>query len=1240
MDSSTRLDHALFQLTPTRTRCDLVIFASGKSEKLASGLLEPFLSHLRFAKELIPKGGYSITLSPPESAASNAIWFTKGTLERFVRFVSTPEVLERFVTIEREILQIENSIQSIEPAEVNRTEGNGSDTDGISKNSTAASKSKGDSDANGDTVLEENSKVRLQRVLESRKAVLRKEQAMAYARALVAGFEMDHIDDLITFADVFGASRLREACLNFLELCKKKHEDGIWMDELASMQASQAELSYLGTSGIVLASENSNSGQNIMLNFQNGGLFGGKTNSSGDASVDSSLNRGSSENNQAPMAPADGKAQIPVSWPNHVPQYMHNFQGPMYPQVPPYQGYFYHGMQVGAPYYPGNPQWPLNREDSGFSRDLGMDDHISFFRNKGRHSNVKGRKNSVQDDNTNHSNSSSGSDSDDYLQHEKKLSSSEQHRGKKHGKKTSRKVVIRNINYITSKRNGDKGSTSGENSSDEDEYIDGNSLKQQVEEAVGSLERRHKSNSRHHKKKDDSEHISSTNGFLDAEEQEPDNEKDVKGKTNENWGAFQNLLMREREPNSDDVQQHPIKFQDEHFTSRGFQEETSSVFTLEQEARTKPRALSSDSFLLTGRDSGYENKTSIGNFENDENARLTIKTKGNTDEELLFSQRLGQSGNYAPQTLTDSTAESSSIIRSQNGEDWFLGNQTNKSDDQNESIDLKIFEGHYASSMGPDSHIEPAKKDPFIDDSIMIQTRSFVDDQLESQLRTDLSLVLDIVGAKLKDNNGADNSLDKYESSGTYEPDDLCMVLDRDSAAEQAVPSWTPELEYEYDITLPEDDKRLSVVEANAPLENGSNGKDVETPEKKALSKEIKQKGSRIPGKNKPDIISRTKRPNSGNRTVVQKSKSEKEEENRKRMEELLIQRQKRIAERSAASGATSLMTRRSPLASKTGVTSVKLEKPKTQTTLQETKPINKPVLRSSTIDRLATARTNPKVATEPKSAEAKKVPSNGNGMNSTTPTKKAAGADKKKPSPKPAKPSDGDNGLNEVLSVVSDVRGKDDNNDVVAALSEQSRAVQNAGDSSEEIKEVRGTSSIEKTEVKGISLIDNLDNGICNENTVGGDSSVPSQEHILQNDYIKCVNGSSLGPCEDKTIPIDHVKEITNVPTQPFTSLPTKVVDSVALNFEDVGEANEKFVVSPEISEIEVSTPPPDNGFSPEPTHYRKKWNSGENSPKASKGFRKLLMFVRKSGNSPASRIKQSSGGHGALVYCHAFAD
>eukprot|EP00268_Persea_americana_P010905 TRINITY_DN1447_c0_g1_i1.p1 TRINITY_DN1447_c0_g1~~TRINITY_DN1447_c0_g1_i1.p1 ORF type:complete len:106 (-),score=21.88 TRINITY_DN1447_c0_g1_i1:334-651(-) len=65
MKSDTHLDSLVFQLTPTRTRCDLVIAANGNMEKIASGLLEPFLAHLKTARDQIAKEGYSITLKPP-----------------------------------------------------------------------------------------------------------------------------------------------------------------------------------------------------------------------------------------------------------------------------------------------------------------------------------------------------------------------------------------------------------------------------------------------------------------------------------------------------------------------------------------------------------------------------------------------------------------------------------------------------------------------------------------------------------------------------------------------------------------------------------------------------------------------------------------------------------------------------------------------------------------------------------------------------------------------------------------------------------------------------------------------------------------------------------------------------------------------------------------------------------------------------------------------------------------------
>jgi hypothetical protein len=53
---------------------------NGKKEKIASGLFNPFLCHLKAAQDQMAKGGYSIVLVPEHG--SNATWFTRGTIER------------------------------------------------------------------------------------------------------------------------------------------------------------------------------------------------------------------------------------------------------------------------------------------------------------------------------------------------------------------------------------------------------------------------------------------------------------------------------------------------------------------------------------------------------------------------------------------------------------------------------------------------------------------------------------------------------------------------------------------------------------------------------------------------------------------------------------------------------------------------------------------------------------------------------------------------------------------------------------------------------------------------------------------------------------------------------------------------------------------------------------------------------------------------------------------------------
>nr|GMC76627.1 COP1-interacting protein 7 [Ipomoea batatas] len=855
MDSRTCLDYALFQLTPTRTRCDLVIFAGKENEKLASGLLQPFISHLKSAKDQISRGGYSITLRPSTPYAS---WFTKATLERFVKFVTTPEVLERFVTIEQEIMQIENEQASM----ASRVEGefnNGA----------------------GDTAEEENPKVRLQRTLETRKAVLKKEQAMAYARALVSGFEMDYLDDLITFANAFGALRLREACINFLELCNKKSNDGIWLDEVAAMQAcTPSEFSYFEKSGIALAGEDKFYNQDAMVNFRN------------VSPPKSTISHGSSDTHQdnslasaTQIQPNDGKAQVP-NWPHHFPQYMQNFHGPGFPQMPPFPGYNFPGIQVPPSYFPGNVPWHPNADESW--------QHTSFSKSK------KGKNSRENDSRNENTDMSSGSDSDDYVEHKERHSL-------KQRKGSSRKVVIRNINYIASKRYEEGDDSSGDSSSEDEDYTKG-----------------------------------------------------------------QNLLMQ----NADSSPNDAARNQDEHFKTK----------ILGEGRLSKQHGLSNDSFVAIARDINNEENFRMQNLGAGESVH-PVNRKELTDEEMLFSKRFQ---------------------------------------------DHSFFDGDNIPTSIRDHANEKNKRDVLVDESMMVQARPF-ENLSDSQPKADIFLVPDIVGATQPNHKMPDH----VETTNVNEPDDLCMVLERD-LADQVEASWNPELDYANDVSLNESLTRQQTDSVDTKLpQNGKapNTKSSKGPGVKAARKET---------------YSRVKKSPSG--SITPKSKAEKDEENRKRMEELALQRQRRIAERSSGTGAKAPISKKTTKESKPA-TSVKVEK------------LQKPVIKSSTIDRLSAARRTPM----PPSADSKTNPSRKKITKAAPSLQKPAAVEKKKGMQK-AKPS----------------------------VSSSTNEVQIKECSTESIKELHSVSSIEKNETCIIPCEDTMINK-NNDQIPNGSISVLTEDQSVE---------------------------------------------------------------------------------------------------------------------------------------------
>nr|QFR35786.1 erect panicle 2 protein [Jansenella griffithiana] len=206
MESDAPLDFALFQLSPRRQRCELVVSGNGRTEKIASGSVKPFVAHLRAAEE-------QASAQPPPPAirlqlGRPAPWFTKGTLERFVRFVSTPEVLELANTYDLEMSQLEGA------RKIYAQGGTGDATlGGAAKNVTASVAAAAAADI---------TKKELLRAIDVRLSALKQDLAAACSRASSAGFNPNSVSEVLLFASHFGANRLSEACTKFMSLCQRR----------------------------------------------------------------------------------------------------------------------------------------------------------------------------------------------------------------------------------------------------------------------------------------------------------------------------------------------------------------------------------------------------------------------------------------------------------------------------------------------------------------------------------------------------------------------------------------------------------------------------------------------------------------------------------------------------------------------------------------------------------------------------------------------------------------------------------------------------------------------------------------------------------------------------------------------------------------------------------------------------------------------------------------------------------
>jgi len=314
-----------------------------------------------------------------------------------------------------------------------------------------------------------------------------------------------------------------------------------------------------------------------------------------------------------------------------------------------------------------------------------------------------------------------------------------------------------------------------------------------------------------------------------------------------------------------------------------------------------------------------------------------------------------------------------------------------------------------------------------------------------------------------------------------------------------------------------------------------------------------------------------------------------------------MIQRQKRITERSAS--------KKTGTETKTSLTSAKKGNPKIHPSNEETKKLNKPVLRNSTIERLAAARvTQPKVSpSQAKPGPTKKPPSKANGV----PLQKTTSTEKKKQGSKEVKSSSQKQDTKKTNEkVLASTNGKAKNEtEVSVELRVNSGAAQSVepNNSNLDLKD-NGEPIKTSSEKQTTDVISEKDHVPGNVGQIKVNSGLPNHDQALQGSE-EISNKLSQLRGDNKP------QDITDAITNPAAALPSKPVTVSAVNSEINQEIDESNPTLPNVTEKQISTPPPPSSqLMPEPVHSRKKWNSDEDSSKPAKGFRKLLFFGRKS--------------------------
>ncbi|KAJ6356237.1 hypothetical protein OIU78_004364 [Salix suchowensis] len=531
---------------------------------------------------------------------------------------------------------------------------------------------------------------------------------MAFARAVAAGFDIDHMAHLMSFAESFGAVRLMDACVRFMELWKRKHETGQWVE------IEEAEMSGMNAPGIILSDTINKSWPETPDSNRKAGV---DPNADERPPTDQQPSPGQQEYFQGqflhPMFPP---------WPIHSPP----------GAVPVFPGY---PMQ-GIPYYqnyPGNnpvfqPPYP-SAEDPKI--------HAGQRMRQRRHSMDSSNEPEAWEVGA----LRTGSQDEAELEKETSRARGRGRKGSRSGKKQSGTVVIRNLNYITSKTQDSSGSesqsASGSENDKEDEVLSDTAPNVKHKNSQRSLKRKGS-----HTKSTDELNLSDMAGTSYGKED------------GGHWTAFQNYLLKDADEAERAVDQ--------------------GMFAMEKNVQARRQnTMCDDPLVFDGRDP-VDNQEGDVTVMQKISGNLTRMTKASKDE-LLLSRKMGQPDDDRRFINGQMDLESAEIdgrrgrYRMNANDDFIIHGRENRSGYRSSASDPRALNGFETAK----NDLDKRSSINIDDDSYIVSLRSMSLDQVGNEGRNTIDVESEYPSTVQRTESLSNRSQVKYE------PDDLSLMPER-----------------------------------------------------------------------------------------------------------------------------------------------------------------------------------------------------------------------------------------------------------------------------------------------------------------------------------------------------------------------------------------------------------------------------------------------------------------------------